>query len=170
MFENYYPLFLTNEMNYEKFSNTRNNYLNKFEKRIHNTFHIKPIFENKKIITIANTIRNCELGNYAEFDDYLIISNAGFVDNQQIMKYYIYHSDIDMFYKDILANIPLTENSQDYIDAIYHEIDNQLECLDNETDKDMINKYQSLKNRIKENIKNKGLDNYLKELGYRIFN
>ena len=30
MFENYYPLFLTNEMNYEKFSNTRNNYLNKF--------------------------------------------------------------------------------------------------------------------------------------------
>ena len=86
------------------------------------------------------------------------------------MKYYIYHSDIDMFYKDILANIPLTENSQDYIDAIYHEIDNQLECLDNEADKDMINKYQSLKNRIKENIKNKGLDNYLKELGYRIFN
>ena len=47
-----------------------------------------------------------------------------------------------MFYKDILANIPLTENSQDYIDAIYQEIDNQLECLDNETDKDMINKYQ----------------------------
>lgn len=170
MFENYYPLFLTNEMNYEKFSNTRNNYLNKFEKRIHNTFHIKPTFENKKIITIANTIRNCELGNYAEFDDYLIMSNAGFVDNQQILKYYIYHSDIDMFYKDILANIPLTENSQDYIDAIYHEIDNQLDCLDNETDKDMINKYQSLKNRIKENIENKGLDNYLKELGYRIFN
>jgi DhnA family fructose-bisphosphate aldolase class Ia len=28
----------------------------------------------------------------------------------------------------------------------------------------------SIKNRIKENIKNKGLDNYLKELGYMIFN
>ena len=170
MFENYYPLFLTNEMNYEKFSNTRNNYLNEFEKRIHNIFHIKPTFENKKIITIANTIRNCELGNYAEFDDYLIIYNAGFFDDQQIMRYYIYRSDIDMFYKDILSNIPLTENSQDYIDAIYQEIDNQLECLDNETDKDMINKYQSLKNKIKENVKNKGLDNYLKELGYMIFN
>lgn len=170
MFENYYPLFLTNEMNYEKFSNTRNNYLNDFEKRIHNIFHIKPTFENKKIITIANTIRNCELGNYAEFDDYLIISNAGFIDDQQILKYYIYHSDIDMFYKDILSNILLTENGQDYIDAIYHEIDNQLECLDNEADKDMINKYQSLKNKIKENVKNKGLDNYLKELGYMIFN
>ena len=66
------------------------------------------------------------------------------------MRYYIYRSDIDMFYKDILSNIPLTENSQDYIDAIYQEIDNQLECLDNEADKDMINKYQSLKNTIKE--------------------
>lgn len=86
------------------------------------------------------------------------------------MKYYIYHFDIDMFYKDILSNILLTENGQDYIDAIYHEIDNQLECLDNEADKDMINKYQSLKNKIKENVKNKGLDNYLKELGYMIFN
>lgn len=170
MFENYYPLFLSNEMDYDNFSKTRNKYLTEFETNIYNVFHIKAPFENKKIITIANTLRNCELGNYAEFDDYLIMADAGFINEEHIMNYYIYHSDIDMFYKDVLSNVSLVGNSQDYIDAIYQEIDNQLEYLDNETDEEIINKYKSLKNEIKEKIKNEGLDHYLKELGYKIFN
>ena len=43
MFENYYPLFLTNEMNYEKFSNTRNMIIRKEQHRqshkVHHLYH-----------------------------------------------------------------------------------------------------------------------------------
>ena len=153
-FVNYFPLYFTNEIDYEKYNKMRNENWNDIENKISEIFNVNLKNRNKKIIVMSNGIgRISNIGNYAEFDDYIIIGNDGFISDTDYLMYYLFRdTKINQSIKDNIVLLGVLNNTRE---SLYMQI---LDNIKNENNN----------NKLIDRLNNTNIDDFFEKIGSTI--
>ncbi len=154
-FINYFPLNLSNELNASKYIEMLNENWNSVISKIEEIYSVKLDFKNKKILVLSNGIgRISNLGNYAEFNDYIVVANDGFLSDSDLLMYYIFtNEEINQEVKDNLVLLgSINQNYKSLFESLNENIENE-----------------NVKKELNQKNDNKSQEDYFKKLGLLIW-
>ena len=103
---NYFPYRINHSFTMDDYLNTIEESIENVKRDFKNVYNQDlDIFENKKIIICSNALyRNQQNGQYAEFDDYILMSEKQYIDIMYFVNYHLQHR-LDVHPR-IIENLP----------------------------------------------------------------